>query len=133
MTLEELLSALGEDSLSSGNGAVQIVAFLNATLLLSGEDALTTATSGDQALVAVYKCPDEGKRDLALKKEFKGLRQKDSYKFTVLAMAILAVVVGCGYASTVVRTEGEIASEMTDVFKMIITGLFEVAKMMIAS
>jgi len=47
-------------------------------------------------------------------------------------MAILAVMAGLGFAGSVAKLEGEAAAGVSDVFKVLITGLFEIAKLLIS-
>ncbi|WDS62247.1 hypothetical protein [Pseudomonas phage D6] len=108
-----------------------LIGYLNNELLLSGETALTTSSTGTEAISAIYRAERE-KQDTIFQKEFTPLRKKDSYKFLVLSMAVLAVMAGLGFAGSVAKLEGEAAAGVTDVFKVLITGLFEIAKLLIS-
>lgn len=131
MKISEILNEIDRSPLSTHPTAAMLIGYLNNELLLSGETALTTSSTGTEAISAIYKAPRE-KQDIIFQKEFTPLRKKDSYKFLVLSMAVLAVIAGLGYAGSVARLEGEAAAGVSDVFKVLITGLFEIAKLLIS-
>jgi hypothetical protein len=131
MKISEILNEIDRSPISTHPTAVMLIGYLNNELVLSGDAALTTATTGAEAIAAIYRGPSD-KQDTIFAKEFTPLRKKDSYKFLVLSMAILAVLAGLGFAGSVARLEGEAAAGVTDVFKVLITGLFEIAKLLIA-
>lgn len=132
MNVSQILSEIDRNPISTHAVAALLVGYLNNELVLSGSDALTSASTGTEAITAIYKTSRD-KQDIIFQKEFVSLRKKDSYKFSVLSMAVLAVIAGLAYAGSVARLEGEVAAGMSDVFKVLITGLFEIAKLLIAS
>jgi hypothetical protein len=131
MKISEILNEIDLSPISTHPTAAMVIGYLNSNLMLSGDTALTTASTGAEAIAAIYKSSRE-KQDEIFAKEFVPLRKKDSYKFLVLSMAVLAVVAGLGFAGSVAKLEGEAAAGVTDVFKVLITGLFEIAKLLIA-
>lgn len=131
MKISEILSQIDRSPISTHPTAAMLVGYLNNELLLSGETALTTSSTGTEAITAIYRA-ERDKQDAIFQKEFVPLRKKDSYKFTVLSLAVLAVLAGLGYAGTIAKLEGEAAANFTEVFKVLITGLFEIAKLFIS-
>jgi len=131
MKISEILNEIDRSPISTHPTAAMLIGYLNNELLLSGETALTTSSTGTEAISAIYKT-DREKQDAIFQKEFTPLRKKDSYKFLVLSMAILAVMAGLGFAGSVAKLEGEAAAGVSDVFKVLITGLFEIAKLLIS-
>jgi hypothetical protein len=131
MKISEILNEIDQSPISSHSTAALMIGYLNSELTLVGETALTSSSTGAEAIAAIYKTPRE-KQDVIFQKDFTSIRKKDSYKFTVLSLAVLAVVAGAGFAGSVAKLEGEAAAGVTDVFKVLITGLFEIAKMMIS-
>ncbi|QBJ02722.1 hypothetical protein MZD04_gp196 [Pseudomonas phage Psa21] len=107
-----------------------LIGYVNNELVLAGVTPLTSTSTGAEAIAAIYKIPSE-KQNIVFQKDFTTLRKKDSYKYLVLSMAVLAVLAGLGFAGSVAKLEGESAAGVTDVFKVLISGLFEIAKLLI--
>lgn len=131
MRISEILSEIDQSPISTHSTAALVIGYLNSELMLVGDAVLTSSSTGAEAIAAIYRGPSE-KQDAIFQKDFTSIRKKDSYKFTVLSLAVLAVVAGAGFAGSVAKLEGEAAAGVTDVFKVLITGLFEIAKMLIA-
>lgn len=130
MKISEILSEVDSKPISTHATAAMLVGYVNNELALSSLPLLTSESTGAEAIAAIYRLPPD-KQDLVFQKDFTSLRKKDSYKFTVLALSSLAVVACIGYAGTIARLEGEAGANLTDIFKLLITGLFEVAKLVI--
>lgn len=130
MRISDILSEVDRKPISSHPTAAMLIGYLNNELSLSGIAPITSESPGTEAIAAIYRLPRE-KQDEVFQKDFTSLRKKDSYKFTVLALAVLAVTAGLGFAGSVAKLEGETAAGVTDVFKVLITGLLEVAKLFI--
>lgn len=130
MKISEILSEVDRKPVSSHPTAAMLIGYLNNELALVGAALLTTESTGAEAIAAIYRLPKE-KQDEVFQKDFTSLRKKDSYKFTVLALAVLAVCAGLGFAGSVARLEGDAVAGVTDVFKVLITGLLEIAKLFV--
>lgn len=130
MKISEILSEIDSKPISTHSTAAMLVGFVNNELALVGEPPLTSQSTGAEAIAAIYRLPRD-KQDQVFQKDFTSLRKKDSYKLTVLALSTLAVVACVGYAGSIAKLEGEAGANLTDIFKLLITGLFEVAKLVI--
>lgn len=130
MKISEILSEIDSKPISTHSTAAMLVGYVNSELTLVGEPPLTSESTGAAAIAAIYRLPRD-KQDLVFQKDFTSLRKKDSYKITVLALSTLAVVACVGYAGSIAKLEGEAGANLTDIFKLLITGLFEVAKLVI--
>lgn len=130
MKISDILSEVDRNPISTHPTAAMVVGYLNSELTLVGVPTLTMESTGADAIAAIYKLPRE-KHDEVFQKDFVSFRKKDSYKFTVLALAVLSVCAGLGFAGSVAKLEGEAAAGVTDVFKVLITGLLEVAKLFV--
>lgn len=115
MKLSELLSNLDTSPLSTNSQSAMIIGFLNAELQLTGADALTRDTSGAQAIGAIYKA-EPTTQDRIFNKDFTPVRQKDSYKFTIIVLTVLAVMAGIFY------------HDAPEIIKLLLTGIIEIAK-----
>lgn len=132
MKLSDILNEIDQDPISSYPMSAHIVGYLNSTLQLMGDAVIGPATTGAMAIAAVYKSPRETQEEI-FAKDFTPLRKKDSYKVTVLSLAGMAVFVGLFFAGTVAKFEGQAAEGFFDVFKVLISGLFEVIKLVVTT
>uniref|UniRef100_A0AB39CDA0 Virion structural protein n=1 Tax=Pseudomonas phage RVTF4 TaxID=3236931 RepID=A0AB39CDA0_9VIRU len=132
MKLSEILNEIDQSPISTHQMAAHIVGYLNSALQLIGDAVIGPETTGAAAIAAIYKAPRET-QDEVFAKDFTPLRKKDSYKVTVLGLSGLAVFAGLGFAGTVAKLEGQAADGFFDVFKVLISGLFEIAKLVLST
>lgn len=130
MRLSEILNEIDQSPISTHAKGALIVGYLNSALQLMGDNVLTTGTTGATAIAVIYRAPREV-QDEVFAKDFTPLRKKDSYKATVLCLAGGAVLSGLIFAGMVAKADGEVAEGAFDVFKVLIGGFFEIAKLFI--
>jgi hypothetical protein len=115
MKLSELLSNLDSSPISNNPQSAMIVGFLNSELNLVGDAALTKNSSGAEAIAVIYKA-EQSTQDKIFLKDFTPVRQKDSYKFTIVVLTVLAVLAGIGY------------QDSPEIVKLLLSGIIEIAK-----
>jgi hypothetical protein len=128
MNLEETLSNLGENPLSCTPHARQIKAFLNGMLNAAGGELVTLSTPADKILTLIYGLADTAKQERILGKEYKGVRNSDTYRHVVLCMSATLVAIALSVSFSVVMNEGPMDDATGGLLKAIVLGVFELIK-----
>lgn len=131
MKISDILSEIDSKVLSTNTTSSMLIGYINNELTLANIPNLTRESTGAEAIAAVYRLPQD-RQDIVFAKDFTPTRKKDSYKFTVLALAGMAVVTGLAFVGGISHLEGEAAIAAKDILTVLITGLVEIAKMFVA-
>lgn len=115
MKLAELLSKLDSQPIAASPQSAMIVGYLNSALTLTGDACITSATTGAQAIALIYQA-DPSIQEKVFLKDFAGVRDSDSYKFTIVILTVMAVIAGVGFESA------------PEVIKLLVQGILEIAK-----
>ncbi len=132
MKIEEVLIELGEKPLYKCAYSKLLIAVINSQL--SANSQVTKDDTGYDIIGAIYTIRDEGIRDRLLQKEVHTVRERDSYKQTLV---IASVIVGCIIVSTtmidiIALQHGGVATS-SDVFNKIIEGGFDILKIILTN
>ncbi|QEM41895.1 hypothetical protein [Pseudomonas phage vB_PaeM_PS119XW] len=133
MTLEKILSDLGDKPLSKAPNYRQIVAYLNGMLHADGSAHVNGNTTADEVLTEIYSLSDLEKQSKLLEKEYTGVRASDTYRSSILTASALLAILSTGVVMSVINTDGPMTSEVADIFKTLGMGLIEIIKMVIST
>lgn len=133
MTLEQILSDMGNKPLSKAPNYRQIVAYLNGMLHADGSARVDGNTTADEVLTEIYSLTDLNKQNVLLEKEYTGHRASDTYRSSILTASALLAILSSGVVVSVINTDGPMSSEVADIFKTLGLGLIEILKMAIST
>ena len=133
MTLEQILSDLGNKPVSKAPNHRQIVAYLNGMLRSGDQERFSGSTTADEILTEIYSLTDMNKQTKLLEKVYTGHRANDTYRSSILVASSLLAILLFGIVMSVINTDGPMSGEVADVLKTLGTGLIEVLKMVLST
>lgn len=133
MTLEDTLTNLGDHPLVKSPNYRQIVAFLNGTFSGGEGELITAATPADAVLTRIYSIKDLSQQNAILSKEYKSVRNTDTYRSVLLSVSAILALMSFGFVVTLIKADGPMTAESADVFKTLGLAIIEVIKTIIST
>lgn len=129
VTVEEILSEIGEDELSSHDSYKNLIFYLNVSMRGYLPSTLDGTETGFSVLGLIYEVPELDKQQIILSKVIKydGSKQ-DKIKYILTIMMIIMVAVVLFMAVNALFLEEALTTESTDILKMIVYNVFELVK-----
>lgn len=129
-TIEGILSELGDEPLSVHKRGKRIRVFLNVSMRKGSPDRKIELTdSGYDILALIYEMSDVEQQNLILAKDiYVNADKHASYKTALTVMTIIVVVIVLGIVISSLYTNTPITEENSEIFKLILTNVFEVIK-----
>lgn len=128
MTLEDTLTSLGDDPLVKSPNYRQIIAFLNGSFSGMEGEVITAATPADVILTRIYSIKDSVQQNAILSKEYKSVRNSDTYRTSLLTVSAILAALAIGFVISLINADGPMTAESADVFKTLGLGLIEILK-----
>ncbi len=127
MTLEEALIELGDQPLAKSPYSTAIKAVINATVNDPAK-AVNLSSTGGAVLTTVYQLADVNARDTLLSKDLGKVRDKDYYRLTILALAVMIAFIAITLALNIVFNTTANTDNSTGLLRLIITETFDLIK-----
>lgn len=129
-TIEGILSELGDEPLSGHKRCKRIRVFLNVSMRKDLPNRKIELTdSGYDILALIYEMSDVEQQNLILAKDiYVNADKHASYKTALTVMTIIVVVIVLGIVISSLYTNTPITEENSEIFKLILTNVFEVIK-----